>query len=101
MKTFYIPLLASALLAAACGQGAQQFDIDNTKPVTPDNRVIYQMNIGAFTPEGTFAAAGRQLGRLAAGIPARSGRRCRVAHAHLPAGPQDEQPLRLDGLYQG
>ena len=64
MKTFYIPLLASALLAAACGQGAQQFEIDNTKPVTPDNRVIYQMNIGAFTPEGTFAAAGRQLGRL-------------------------------------
>ena len=43
MKTFYIPLLASALLAAACGQGALQFDIDNTKPVTPDNRVIYQM----------------------------------------------------------
>ena len=95
MKTFYIPLLASALLAAACGQGAQQFDIDNTKPVTPDNRVIYQMNIGAFTPEGTFAAAGRQLGRLDT-----LGRHT-LAHAHLPAGPQDEQPLRLDGLYQG
>ena len=56
MKTFYIPLLASALLAAACGQGAQQFEIDNTKPVTPDNRVIYQKN-GASTfrsaPKGT------------------------------------------------
>ena len=48
--------VAAMLLLAACGS-QPVFTVDNTKPVSPDNRVIYQMNIGAFTAEGTFQAA--------------------------------------------
>ena len=58
-------ILAITLLLAACGGCAPNaFSVDNTKPVSPENRVIYQMNIGAFTPEGTFKAAQGQLARL-------------------------------------
>ena len=57
--------LAITLLLAACGGGSPDaFNVDNTKPVSSENRVIYQMNIGAFTPEGTFKAAQEQLARL-------------------------------------
>ena len=57
--------LAIALLLAACGGCAPDaFSVDNTKPVSLENRIIYQMNIGAFTPEGTFKAAQGQLARL-------------------------------------
>jgi maltooligosyltrehalose trehalohydrolase len=31
----------------------------------PDNQVIYEMHVGTFTPEGTWAAAARQLRELA------------------------------------
>ena len=49
----------------ACGGGSSVSQrIDNTQPVSDENRVIYQMNIGAFTPEGTFQAAQQQLDRL-------------------------------------
>ena len=54
--------LATSLLLAACG-GAN-FSVDNTTPVSDDNRIIYQLNVGAFTPEGTFKAAEGQLARL-------------------------------------
>ena len=58
-------ILAITLLLAACGGCAHDvFSVDNTKPVSPENRIIYQMNIGAFTPEGTFKAAQGQLARL-------------------------------------
>ena len=57
--------LAITLLVSACGGGLPgSFDIDNTKPAGPENRVIYQLNVGAFTPEGTFKAAQEQLARL-------------------------------------
>ena len=76
MKKNFLSLLSlvAVLLLAACrsaggrsqgenpGDGA--FTVDNTKPVSEENRIIYQLNVGAFTPEGTFAAAQQQLGRL-------------------------------------
>ena len=40
------------------------FHVANIVTVGLENRVIYQLNIGAFTPEGTFKAAQEQLGRL-------------------------------------
>lgn len=56
--------LLLVLLLAACNPGKGAFTVDNTKPVSPENRVIYQLNVGAFTPEGTFQAAQAQLARL-------------------------------------
>lgn len=56
--------LVAVLLLAACDPGKGQLTIDGTKPVSQENRVIYQLNVGAFTPEGTFKAAQEQLGRL-------------------------------------
>ncbi len=56
--------LVAVLLLAACDPGKGQLTIDGTKPVSMENRVIYQLNVGAFTPEGTFKAAQEQLGRL-------------------------------------
>ncbi len=57
-------LSLALLLLAACGQVPCAFKVDNTEPVTPENRIIYQLNIGAFTAEGTFKAAQQQLDRL-------------------------------------
>ena len=56
--------LIAVLLLAACNPGDKAFTVDCTKAVSLENRVIYQLNIGAFTPEGTFRAAQEQLGRL-------------------------------------
>ena len=57
--------LATVLLMAACGGGAtRSLEVDGTKPVSDENRIIYQMNVGAFTPEGTFLSAMQQLDRL-------------------------------------
>ena len=56
--------LGAVLLMAACNPGKEVFSVDNTVPVGRENRIIYQLNIGAFTPEGTFKAAQEQLGRL-------------------------------------
>ena len=64
MKKYFLSLLSLALLLTACDPGKGQFTVDNTQPVSPENRVIYQLNVGAFTPEGTFKAAQEQLGRL-------------------------------------
>ena len=63
-KTLYIWSLTAVLLLAACGRISANLSVDNTKPVSDGNRIIYQMNVGAFTPEGTFQAATRQLDRL-------------------------------------
>ncbi len=35
------------------------------KGVSPDNQVLYELHIGTFTPEGTYAAAEEQLSELA------------------------------------
>lgn len=53
-------ILAAAVLFAACG-GANQPAADGTEAISPENRVIYQMNIGAFTQDGTFKAAQERL----------------------------------------
>ena len=64
MRKFSIIIsLATTLLLAACGGGSSD-TFNNTKPVGPENRIIYQLNIGAFTSEGTFKAAQGQLARL-------------------------------------
>lgn len=55
--------LAAALLMTACG-GAPAIEVDNTRPVSDANRVIYEMNVGSFTPEGTFEAARLRLDQL-------------------------------------
>lgn len=60
----YLLSLVAVLLLAACDPGKGLITVDNTKPIGMDNRVIYQMNIGAFTPDGTFKAAQEQLARL-------------------------------------
>ena len=56
--------LVAALLLAACNWGKGEVTVDLTKPVSSENRVIYQLNIGAFTQEGTFKATQEQLARL-------------------------------------
>ena len=61
-KLFSIISLATLLLLAACGDA--KFSVDNTTPVSDDNRVIYQLNIGAFTKEGTFKVAQQRLDTL-------------------------------------
>ena len=61
---FSLGLLATVLIIACGGGSSVSQRIDNTQPVSDENRVIYQMNIGAFTPEGTFQAAQQQLDRL-------------------------------------
>ena len=64
MKKNIVSLLSLVLLFTACGQGTQSFTVDGTKPLSDANRVIYQMNVGAFTAEGTFQAAQQGLDRL-------------------------------------
>ncbi len=61
---FSLLTLVAVLLLAACDPGKGQVSIDSTEAISPDNRVIYQMNVGAFTQEGTLQAAQQQLGRL-------------------------------------
>ena len=57
--------LVAVLLLAACNPGkGEEFSVDSTRPVSLENRIIYQLNIGAFTEEGTFKAAEGQLARL-------------------------------------
>lgn len=38
---------------------------DAWQGISPNNRVIYEMHIGTFTPEGTYRAAQRELEELA------------------------------------
>ncbi len=63
-KTLYMWILATVLALSACSGATQRLNVDGTEPVSDENRVIYQMNVGAFTAEGTFQAATQQLGRL-------------------------------------
>ena len=60
-KLFLMSLLACLMVLFSC---EPKFDVDNTTPVSPQNRVIYEMNVGSFTPEGTFAAAQARLDTL-------------------------------------
>ena len=57
-------ILTAGLMLSACGGTSKSLVVDGTTPVSDANRVIYQMNVGAFTPEGTFKAATQQLDRL-------------------------------------
>ena len=52
----YLLIICAALLAFSCAQ----------KPVKQplEYSVVYEMNIRQYTPEGTFAAAQKQLPRL-------------------------------------
>ena len=52
------------MLLFNCTGESSLLSVDNTKPVSDQNRVIYQLNIGAFTPEGTIQSARQQLDRL-------------------------------------
>ena len=63
-RELYILMAAVCLLLLAACSSKPAFTVDNTKPVSDDNRVIYQLNIGAFTPEGTFQAAQQRLDYL-------------------------------------
>ena len=63
-RIFIAAFLVAVLLQVACNAGKSGRQIDLTEPVTPENRVIYQLNIGAFTKEGTFEAARERLGYL-------------------------------------
>ena len=56
--------LVAVLLLAACNPGKGVSSVEITEPVSLENRVIYQLNVGAFTEEGTFKAAEGQLARL-------------------------------------
>ena len=65
MKYWSNLILAAALMLSACGgTSTKRLEVDKTQPVSDEKRVIYQMNVGAFTPEGTFQAAMQQLDRL-------------------------------------
>ena len=65
MKYWSNLILAAVLMLSACGgTSTKRLEVDKTQPVSDENRVIYQMNVGAFTPEGTFQAAMQQLDRL-------------------------------------
>lgn len=63
-----IALLASALAAPALAQPdyAPRDVVEVTNAQWTRDAVLYQMNTRQFTPEGTFAAAQKQLPRLAA-----------------------------------
>ena len=63
-RVSYILSFVAVLLLAACNPGKGVFSVDGTKPVSLENRIIYQLNVGAFTDEGTFKAAEGQLARL-------------------------------------
>ena len=49
--------ICAVILAASCAQAPQQQPLENS--------VVYEMNVRQYTPEGTFAAAQKELPRLA------------------------------------
>ena len=65
MKKMIIYLLVLAFLPIRLLAG-DYVEVINTAPVKNEEgrRVIYEMNVGMFTPEGTFSAASRQLDEL-------------------------------------
>lgn len=61
MKKYITALFAAALALAACSNEVK------TPGVHPDwsyDAVVYEMNVRQYTPEGTFAAASKELPRL-------------------------------------
>ena len=56
-------LLIPALLFAVT-QAFAALNVDNTTPITDNNRVIYELNVYDFTSQGTFAAAEQRLSDL-------------------------------------
>lgn len=72
-KFFAATVLLSSLwgsnMAAAMNASAETADNDyvteiNAKQYGAGHQLIYELNVGAFTPEGTFLAARQQLSRL-------------------------------------
>ena len=55
MKNIFFTIIA-ILLAASCAQETVQQPLENC--------VVYEMNVRQYTPEGTFAAAQKELPRL-------------------------------------
>ena len=56
MKKVLVALTTIILLAASCAQEQVQQPLENC--------VVYEMNVRQYTPEGTFAAAQKELPRL-------------------------------------
>lgn len=46
------------------GNTSEQLLVDNSTAISDENRVIYELNLYAFTPEGTLSAAERHLPEL-------------------------------------
>ena len=61
--TFLLAALSLSLLAASCTASRQQA---SSHPEWSYDAVVYEMNVRQFTPEGTLAAAQRELPRLKA-----------------------------------
>ena len=58
-------LLVGILISSGCNQPAQQSSNEpNTAGVNWNNKVIYELNVRQFTPEGTFKAFEEHLPRL-------------------------------------
>ena len=53
--------ICAALMVLACGQNKTA--VPSQQPL--ENSVVYEMNVRQYTPEGTFAAAQKELPRLA------------------------------------
>ena len=63
MKRIILYLLALLPVSLIAGDYVEEINAAPGKNVE-GCRVIYEMNVGMFTPEGTFTAASQQLGRL-------------------------------------
>ena len=55
--------ICAVLMALSCGQSKAQNAAKEQQPLS--NSVVYEMNVRQYTPEGTFAAAQKELPRLA------------------------------------
>ncbi|GAK35381.1 hypothetical protein JCM15093_472 [Bacteroides graminisolvens DSM 19988 = JCM 15093] len=42
----------------------ETLNVDKTSPLSDQNSVIYELNVGSFTTEGTFTAATTKLNDL-------------------------------------
>ena len=63
MKRIILYLLALLPVSLIAGDYVEEINAASGKN-EEGRRVIYEMNVGMFTPEGTFTAASQQLGRL-------------------------------------
>ena len=55
--------ICAILMVLSCGQSKEQNAAKEQQPLS--NSVVYEMNVRQYTPEGTFAAAQKELPRLA------------------------------------